>query len=164
MSLVIRKAEPADAAAIAEIYNQGIEERQATFETRPYGPDDFADALGDPDAAPLLVALEDGRVVAWARVLAYSERECYAGVGEASMYVARDFRRRGAGRALLDALADEAERRGWWKLIGLLFPENAPSMELMKTTDFHEVGTYRRHGRLDGRWRDVLLLERSLGP
>jgi L-amino acid N-acyltransferase YncA len=164
MGLVIRKAEPGDAAAIAEIYNQGIEERQATFDTEPRKAEDFTQRLADPEAPPFLVATDDDRVVAWARVGFYSDRDCYAGVGEASLYVDRGHRRRGAGRALLDALTDEAERRGYWKLIGLIFPTNAASVKLLERTGFQEVGLYRRHGRLDGEWRDVLLVERLLGP
>ena len=159
MSLAIRAAEPADAAAIAEIYNQGIEERQATFDTEPRAAEDFA----EPGAAPFLVAADGEQVVAWARVGPYSSRACYQGVGEASIYVRRDVRGRGAGRKLLDALAEEAERRGYWKLIGLIFPTNEASVELLKRTGFREVGLFHRHGRLDGEWRDVVLVERLLG-
>lgn len=79
------------------------------------------------------------------------------------MYVAREARGRGLGGALVDAISAEAERRGLWKLIGLIFPENRASLALFRARGFEEVGTFRRHGRLDGRWRDVVILERLLG-
>ena len=159
----IRPPRPGDAPAIAAIFNEGIAERQATFETEPREPGDFAE-LGAPDAPPALVSQRDGEVVGWARVSPYSPRDCYAGVGEFSVYVASGARGGGTGLALVEALAEEAERRGYWKLIGLLFPENEASRAVCERAGFHEVGTYRRHGRLDGRWRDVLLVERLLGP
>jgi L-amino acid N-acyltransferase YncA len=99
----------------------------------------------------------------WARVFEFSPRDCYSGVGEVSLYIDRGARGAGLGRKLLDALEREAEIRGFWKLIGLLFPENGPSVALFRGVGWQEVGVYRRHGRLDGRWRDVLLLERLLG-
>jgi L-amino acid N-acyltransferase YncA len=156
MSIEIRAARPADAATVAEIYNQGIEERQATFETQLRDAADFADA-------ELLVAVEGERVVGWAKLGEYSPRECYSGVSEASIYVERSARGSGVGRALFEALAEDAERSGHWKLIGLLFPENEASVALCRRAGFREVGVFRRHGRLDGEWRDVLLVERLVG-
>jgi L-amino acid N-acyltransferase YncA len=120
--------------------------------------------IAAPGAPPFLVAERDGRVAAWARVSPTSSRECYAGVGEASIYVARGDRAAGVGRALLTALAEAAERAGYWKLVGLVFPTNAASVGLLSAAGFLEVGLHRRHGRLDGEWRDVLVLERLLGP
>ena len=158
----IRAAEAADAEPVALIYNEGIEERQATFETRPYSGRDFEPALRDAGGPPFLVAESDGEVLGWARITPFSSRECYAGVGEASIYVRRTARGRGLARWLLDELADEAERRGYWKLIALLFPENEASVALCRSAGCREVGVYERHGQLDGEWRDVLLLERSL--
>jgi L-amino acid N-acyltransferase YncA len=93
----------------------------------------------------------------------YNPRECYRGVGEATLYVDPAARRRGIGRRLLEALAAEAERVGYWKLIGRLFPENEPSRALLRSCGFSEVGVHRRHGRLDGEWRDVLIVERLMG-
>jgi phosphinothricin acetyltransferase len=156
--VVIRSAEPADAEAIAEIYNQGIEEGQATFETRPRDAAEFS----EPEP-PFIVAEEEGRVLGWGRVTNWSPRECYAGVGEASIYMAPDARGRGLGGRLMEALVDEAERAGYWKVIGGLFPENEASLALMRAAGFHAVGTFRRHSRLDGEWRDVLYVELLLG-
>ena len=155
---MIRGAEPGDAGAIAAIYNQGIEERSATFETRPRTASDFADM-----ARPFLVAEQHGRVTGWARLVRYSERECYAGVGEASIYVDRDARGAGLGSRLFEALAGEAERSGYWKIVGGLFPENAASVALCRAAGCREVGVFMRHSRLDGEWRDVLYVERLLG-
>jgi L-amino acid N-acyltransferase YncA len=111
----------------------------------------------------MIVAEHDGQVVGWAAVGEYNPRECYRGVGEATLYVERTGRRRGIGRGLLEALVAAAERTGYWKLIGRLFPENEPSRALLRSCGFSDVGVHRRHGRLDGEWRDVLVVERLLG-
>jgi L-amino acid N-acyltransferase YncA len=162
MSVSIRAAREGDAAAIAEIYNQGIEEGQATFETRPHSAEDVTEGMGE-GAPPFLVAEDQGRVLGWARLGPYSPRSCYDGVAEASVYIGRAARRRGLGRLLMQALADEAASRGYWKLIGLLFPENHASVALMRSVGWREVGLFHRHGRMGGRWRDVLLMELLVG-
>jgi L-amino acid N-acyltransferase YncA len=161
--LITRPAGREDAARIAEIYNEGIADRLATFETRPRTGADIAGwfAEGFP-----LVVVEDvgGGVVAWASAPPYRpHREAYAGIGEFSVYVARGSRGRGLGRAALEALIDEAERRGMWKLLSRIFPENEASLALSRAAGFREVGVYRRHGKLDGRWRDCVIVERLLG-
>jgi L-amino acid N-acyltransferase YncA len=159
---LIRAARTADAPAIAAIHNQGIEERQATFETEPRTGADYVQAMAD-SSAPFLVAEDAGQVVGWARLFEFSPRACYHGVAEISIYIDRAARGRGLGRRLLDALAAEAERLGYWKIIGLLFPTNGQSVGLFRSAGYREVGTYMRHGRLDGEWRHVLLVERLLG-
>jgi phosphinothricin acetyltransferase len=161
MSPSVRPARPSDAAAIAAIYNEGIEERQATFETRPRSAQDIASGLAS-GGRPFLVAV-DPDVVGWARLSAYDDRECYAGVAEASVYVGRRGRGRGVGRLLLEALVEEAERSGHWKIVGLLFASNEASAALFRRAGFREVGLFHRHGRLDGEWRDVVLVERLVG-
>jgi L-amino acid N-acyltransferase YncA len=161
--VTIRPAEVADAAAIAAIYNQGIEERQATFETRPRAAREIAGLLAESGSPPLLVAQLDGEVAGWGRLSAYSPRSCYAGVGEASVYLERAARGRGVGRRLIEALCDAAGGDGYWKIVGLLFPTNAASVALCRAAGFREVGVYRRHGQLDGEWRDVVIVERLLG-
>jgi L-amino acid N-acyltransferase YncA len=163
MSVSIRAARRDDAGAIAEIYNQGVEDGQATFETEPRTAGDFTEDLAAPEAPPFLVAEDGGRVVGWARLRPYSPRPCYAGVGEASLYVGRAARGEGIGLRLMEELADEAGHRRYWKLIGLLFPENRPSVALCRAAGWREVGLFHRHGRLEGRWRDVLLMERLVG-
>jgi phosphinothricin acetyltransferase len=159
----IRTARPADAEALARIYNEGVAERIATFETQPRSAADFAERIALAERWPVVAAEHDGRVVGWAAVSEYNPRECYRGVGEATLYVERAARRHGVGRQLLGELAAAAERAGYWKLIGRLFPENEPSRALLRDCGFSDVGVHRRHGRLDGNWRDVLVVERLLG-
>jgi len=160
----IRLATAADAADIARIYNQGIEERTSTFETQSRQPVQLARRLADPESPPLLVAEEDGRVVGWTGLSAYSERDCYAGIGEASMYIDRDARGRGIGVRLGEELGREAARRGYWKIVGLLLADNDRSISVAKAAGAREVGTFRAHARLEGRWRDVVIIEVLLAP
>ena len=159
--MTVRRAVPADASAIAAIYAQGIAERQATFETSPPGAEACAAWIGGPLT---LVVEDDGAVTGWARVFAYSDRCVYDGVGEYTIYLDRAARGRGAGTALLEALVAAAEAEGFYKLVGKLMADNAASIALARRCGFREVGVHVRHGRLDGAWRDVLVVERLIGP
>jgi L-amino acid N-acyltransferase YncA len=155
-----RNARPDDAPAIARIYNQGIEDRVATFETRLR---DESDVLGWFDGVhPVVVVEDEGEVIAFASTSLYRPRECYAGIAECSVYVAREARGRGAGRLALQALIEAAEEAGFWKLISRIFPQNAASLALVRSMGFREVGTYARHGKLDGVWLDVVIVERLI--
>jgi phosphinothricin acetyltransferase len=158
----VRPARPEDAERIAEIYNQGIEERVATFQTRPqHGPAIAAEMAA---GGIMLVAERDEAIVGWASVGAYDDaHDYYNGVGEATLYVDRTARQAGAGRALLEALAQEAERRGFHKLVGKIFTSNESSIALVRSCGWREVGVHHRHGRLDGNWKDVLVVERLVG-
>jgi L-amino acid N-acyltransferase YncA len=159
-----RRAGPEDAASIARIYNEGIEDRVATFETRLRSAEEMrALILERGDRHPSVVAERDGVVVAWAGCAPYRARPCYAGVGEFSVYVAREARGIGAGRVALSALIEACEAAGFWKLLSRVFPENAASLALCRRLGFREVGVYRRHARLDGVWRDVVIVEHLLG-
>jgi L-amino acid N-acyltransferase YncA len=158
----IRRARPQDCEAIARIYNEGIAERGSTFETEPRTAVDIEAWLGSPDH-PVLVAERGGAAVGWARVSPYSPRPCYAGVGEGSVYVRALERGRGIAAALVAALGDEAERAGLYKLVGKLFADNEASRRLVARHGFREVGVHLRHGRIDGDWRDVLVVELLLG-
>ena len=161
----IRNAEIADAAAIAAIYNQGIAERGATFETVPRTEADLAGRLSDVARYPVLVATDEtGRVLGWASLSAYRPRECYAGIAEFSIYLDRDARGQGVGRRLLDALIGTAAERGFWKLVSRIFPFNTASRALCRACGFREVGTYEKHAQLDGQWLDVVIVERGLLP
>lgn len=145
---------------MARIYNEGIEDRVATFETRPRSAEDIC---GWFDGAHPIVVVEDGgAVVAFAATSTYRPRECYAGIAETSVYVARSYRRRGAGRLALQALLEAAREAGFWKLLSRIFPENTASRRLVKALGFRDVGVYERHGQLDGVWRDVVIVERLL--
>ena len=158
--LYARPALPGDAAAIARIYNEGIEDRIATFETRPRSP---ADIEGWFDGAhPVVVVEKEGQVIAFAATSTYRPRACYVGVAEFSVYVARSARRFGAGRLAMQALLSAAAQAGFWKLVSRVFTENAGSRALLCSLGFREVGVYERHGQLDGVWRDVVIVERLL--
>ena len=162
--LKARLAEARDAAAIAQIYNQGIEDRIATFETEPRTPAAVEGLLAArADRYPVVVVEEGDRVLGFAWTAEYRSREAYAGVAEFSAYVARHARGRGIGRLALGELIGEAERRGFWKLVSRIFPENVASRRLCANLGFREVGVYRRHGMLDGRWMDCVIVERLLG-
>ena len=159
-----RSAELRDAAVIAEIYNQGIDERVATFETEHRTADSVQGLLGARAGRyPAVVVEDERRVLGFAWSSEYRPREAYAGVAEFSVYVARAARGRGVGRLSLEALIREAERRGFWKLVSRIFPENVASRRLCAALGFREVGVYRRHGQLDGHWMDCVVVERLLG-
>jgi L-amino acid N-acyltransferase YncA len=157
----IRPFTESDASAVAAIYNEGIQDRLATFETRPREAAEVVAWLAD--GLPFLVATDGDEVVGFARVSPYSDRCVYQGVGEHGVYVARSARGGGLGRQLLDALCDEAERAGLYKLTSRVFTDNTASRAVHLAAGFHEVGVQRRHGRLDGRWKDCVLVERLLG-
>jgi L-amino acid N-acyltransferase YncA len=158
----VRAAQESDAGVIASIYNDGIAGREATFETEPRHAADFNERIIS-ERYPLLVAELDGRLVGWAGLAPYSEREAYEGIAECSIYVASDARGRGVGTEICQRLAREAAGRGLRKLIGKVFPENLACVRMVGRCGFREVGLHHRHGRLDGEWRDVLLVERLLG-
>ncbi len=159
---VVRPAAPADARAIAEIFNQGIAERVATFETGEQTPKRVAELLGRRRIA--LVAELGGRVAGFAWVGTYDDaHDYYAGVGEATMYVERSARRSGVGTTLIRALAESAGRAGYHKLVGKVFTSNQPSLALLRACGWREVGVHRRHGRLDGEWKDVIVVEVPVG-
>ena len=142
---------------VEEIYRQGIATRDATFETEPPSREEF-DAGRLP--AHRLVCVEDGRIVGWAALSPTSRRECYAGVVEHSVYVHEGARGRGVGRMLLEALVESAEAAGLWTIQTSVFPENEASLALHEQVGFRVVGRRERIARLDGSWRDTLLLER----
>lgn len=155
-----RPATPQDAATITYIYNQGIEDRIATFETRLRTPKDVLSWLDGTH--PVVVVEDERRVIAFASTATYRPRECYSGIAEFSVYVARDARGRGAGRLAMQVLIEAAEEAGFWKLISRIFVENTPSRSLVQSLGFREVGVYEKHAKLDGVWRDVVIVERLL--
>ena len=154
----IRDLRPEDWPEVAAIYEAGIRTGNATFDTAAPAWEAW-DGSHLPDQR--LVAVDDGGVVVgWAALAPVSERCCYAGVAEDSVYVSPDARGRGVGRALLEALIERAERAGIWTIQAGIFAENEPSVALHLRCGFRVVGVRERLGKLDGVWRDVLLLER----
>jgi phosphinothricin acetyltransferase len=160
MNPVARAASPDDADRIAQIYNEGIADRVGTFETRPRSAADIR-AWFD-GVHPIVVVEHDGTVIAFASTSSYRSRECYAGIAEFSVYVARAARGLGAGRIAMQALIDAVKPAGIWKLVSRIFVENTASRKLMASVGFREVGIYEKHARLDGQWRDVVIVERLI--
>lgn len=157
----VRAATLDDAQAIARIYNEGIEDRTATFETRPRSAQEIG-AWFDGRHPVVVVESNTGEVIAFANTSTYRPRECYAGIAEFSVYVARQARGQGAGRLAMEALLQAAEQAGFWKLISRVFSDNEPSLKLLRSLGFRQVGTYEKHAKLDGRWRNVVIVERLI--
>jgi len=157
MSYTIQSMEPTDWPGVRTIYLEGIATRNATFETE-------APAWERWDAAHLrfarVVAREGQTILGWGALSPVSDRCCYAGVAETSVYIGADHRGRGIGEALLRNMIEASEKHGVWTLQAGIFPENLASVALVKKCGFREVGRRERLGKLDGVWRDVLLLER----
>lgn len=156
-NLTSRRAKPGDAERIATIYNQGIHDRVATFETEPRAVEAVRGWFDQP--YPIVVVEAEGIVIAWANTSSYRPRACYAGNVEFSVYVDRDWRGHGAGKRAMQALIEEARAAGLEKLISRVFVENVASRRMLTGIGFREVGTYARHAMLDGVWRDVVIVE-----
>ena len=159
MSLSARPAMRVDGPAITEIYNQGIEDRIATFETEPRT---VADIDLWFDSAQAFVSVTDkatGEVVGYAVAHPYSDRPCYSGIGAFSVYVRRVDRGRGVGQVAMAALIDVARAKGLWKLYSRVFPENRASLSLMARMGFKQIGVHEKHGKLDGEWKDCVNVE-----
>ena len=159
--MTTRPAQVSDAAAVAAIYNQGIEDRVGTFETDPRSVGQI-EAWFEHAKAFVVVQGEDGQVVGYAVAHPYADRCCYAGIGEFSVYVAREARGRGVGQAAMARLIDASREAGLWKLLSRVFPENRASLTLMAWSGFNEIGVHRNHGKLDGVWRDCVIVERLI--
>ena len=157
MEIAIEEMTPADWEAVRTIYLEGIATLDATFETD-------APTWEDWDRARLhlgrLVARSAGRIVGWAALSSVSTRRAYAGVAEVSVYVSASARGKGVGKALLRAQIEASEQGGIWTLQGSIFPENTASLALVKACGFREVGWRDRIGKMDGIWRNTILIER----
>ena len=160
---VIRPAAPQDAGAIAAIYDEGIASGIATFAAGPHTAEErrlWLAARGE--RAPVVVATRDEVVVGWGALAPFSHRPWYDGVAEYTAYVARSAQGAGVGRTLVDRLIAMAPGLGYWKLVGMIFPENTAGLSLARGAGFAVVGTHRAHARREGAWRDVTLVERHL--
>jgi phosphinothricin acetyltransferase len=154
---VVQSMAAGDWPAIRSIYLEGIATGLATFETE-------APSWERWDATHLsfgrVVARGAGDVLGWAALSPVSQRKAYAGVAEVSVYVAESSRAKGVGRALLEQLIRESEQNGIWTLQAAVFPENIATVALHKRSGFREVGRRERISKLNGNWRDTILLER----
>ena len=177
--LSVRLAVPADAPALCTIYNQGIEDRIATLETELRTPEERRQwLLARGPRHPVIVAEADenepharasagpgARTIAgWASLNSFNPRHAYDGVADLSVYVEHGWRGRGVGRCLLERLVEIAREIGYHKLVLAAFPFNAAGLALYERLGFSRVGVYREQGQLDGRWVDVLVMERLLEP
>jgi phosphinothricin acetyltransferase len=158
MSLTARPARREDAPAITEIYNQGIEDRVATFETRPRA---VSDILPWFERAYAFVTVVDAgvEVVGYAVAHPYADTPWYRGIGAFSVYVRRSHRGRGVGQVAMAALIEASRTDGLWKLYSRVFPENRASLALMARMGFKEIGVHEKHGKLDGVWKDCINVE-----
>jgi L-amino acid N-acyltransferase YncA len=156
-----RLGRPTDAASLARIYNDAIEDRTATFETAPRSERDVV-AWFDEAHPIVVVTAEDDAVIAFARTSTYRPRDCYRGVFEFGIYTHRAHRRRGAAKLAMQEIFEHARAAGAWKLVSRIFVENHGSRTLLTSIGFREIGIYRRHAVLDGRWRDVVIVEKLL--
>jgi L-amino acid N-acyltransferase YncA len=152
----IRALDESDWPDVSRVYAEGIATGNATFEVEPPTWERWDAA----HPALRLAAVEDCRVVGWAALSPYSDRRCYRGVAEESVYVAASARGKGVGRALLGELIARAEADGYWTLLAGVFPENVASLALHESMGFRVVGVHESLGERDGVWRDVILLER----
>ena len=161
LNITTRTATDDDAATIALIYNQGIHDRIATFETRPRTAHEMLPSARDA-RFPFLVATVGGSVVGFASTSSYRDRDCYAGIAEFSVYIERSWRGQGIGLALMQALCNAGAERGFWKYVSRVFVENTASRTMLGRAGFREVGIYERHGQLDERWYDVVIVEKLI--
>ena len=159
----IRRAEERDLPAILEIYNQGIEDRTATLETETkdeaYIQTWFADR--GPRYA-VFVAERDGEILGWASINSYNKRAAYNGVGDLSIYIHRNHRGQGVGKRLLAELENWGRAHAFYKFVLFTFPFNALGQGLYKKAGYREVGVFRNQGILDGRYVDVMAMEKLL--
>ncbi|HLZ73221.1 MAG TPA: arsinothricin resistance N-acetyltransferase ArsN1 family A [Dehalococcoidia bacterium] len=163
-NMEIRDATLEDAAPIARIYNQGIEDRVATLETQLRSADERAEWIAARGPRhPVIVAVDGaGGVIGWASLNPFNPRPAYDHVVDFSIYIAREQRGRGVGDALLSVLEGRARMLGYHKLVLAAFPSNAPGMRLYERHGFASVGVYHEQGMLDGHWVDVIVMEKLL--
>ncbi|WP_066307003.1 arsinothricin resistance N-acetyltransferase ArsN1 family A [Bacillus sp. FJAT-29814] len=163
MNVLIREAKADDLGAIREIYNQGIHDRIATLETEEkdylYMKEWFEKHSG---RFQVIVAEKDGKIIGWASLNQYNNRCAYDGVADISVYISRDFRGKGVGNKLLAELESIARVNNFHKMVLFTFPFNQLGQGLYKKTGFREVGIFQNQGILDGKFVDVMAMEKLL--
>lgn len=161
LTIAVRSACDTDVDVVTRIYNQGIADRIATFETRLRTADELLPVVTSSQF-PCMVATAARDVVGFASTSSYRDRACYAGVAEFSIYIERSWRGQGIGVVLMDGLCQAAQTHGYWKILSRVFVENTASRRMLARAGFREVGIYQRHAQLEGKWRDVVIVEKLL--
>ncbi len=163
--LAVRAARVDDLEQIRRIYNEGIEDRIATLDEEPKSPEDIRAWFADhSEKYAVLVAERNGAIAGWASLNRYTLRCAYGGVADLSVYVARAARGSGVGLVLLAALENTARARGFHKIVLFALASNAAGQRLYGKRGFRDVGIFREHGRLDGRFVDVVVMEKIVRP
>jgi L-amino acid N-acyltransferase YncA len=156
----IRPARPDDAKEIARIYNQGVQDRAATFENAYATPEErYLWLVARPDEYPVLVAEVKHTMMGWASLAQYSPRACYKGIADLSIYIDRSLRGHGVGQELMKAMQNLAHEKGYYKLVGRVMADNEPGRKLCQITGWKEVGIHEKHGKLGSIWHDLVLVE-----
>lgn len=164
MGYIIREADLNDIPYITKIYNEGIEDRIATLETRLRDEEEMKEWLLNRSDKHKVLVVEDERrnVYGWASINIFNSRCCYGGVVDLSIYINRSMRGKGLGKILLGSLIETAKEQGFHKIVLSTFKFNEAGQKLYKALGFREVGTYEKQGLLDGNWIDVTIMERLL--
>jgi L-amino acid N-acyltransferase YncA len=158
--LKIRPARADDAKEIARIYNQGVQDRAATFENAYVTPEErYLWLVARPDRYPVLVAEVKHTLMGWASLTPYSPRHCYDGIAELSIYIDRSLRGHGVGQELMKAMQNGAREKGYHKLVGRVISDNQPARKLCQLMGWKEMGVHEKHGKLGNEWHDLILVE-----
>ena len=158
--LKVRSARVEDAKEIARIYNQGVQDRMATFENAYVTPEErYLWLLARPEKYPVLVAEVKHTLMGWASLTPYSPRACYRGIAELSIYIERSLRGHGVAQELMKAMQNAAHEKGFYKLAGRIMADNQPARKLCQVTGWKEVGIHEKHGKLGNEWHDLVLVE-----
>ncbi|WP_391118360.1 GNAT family N-acetyltransferase [Psychrobacillus sp. L3] len=158
MVYMIRKAKKDDWEQIKSIYENGIASGLATFETK--SPHTYEQWMLKANSECMLIVHDEQYILGWCKLTSISDRLAYSGVGEVSIYVHPTAHGKGVGDLLLKNLIHLSEEQGFWTLQASMFPENNRSLYLHKKNGFREVGIRKKIGKLNGKWRDNVLLER----
>lgn len=157
MNLIIETMQYNDFEAVRSIYEFGIATGNATFETKCSEWQEWNEKF----LKICRFVIKDGNtLVGWAALTPYSKRDVYRGVAEVSIYIHPDYRKKGVGNILLQHLINKSENVGFWTLQAGIFPENTGSLRLHEKYGFRRIGTREKIGQMNGKWRDVVLLER----
>ncbi len=158
--LNVRPARVDDAKEIARIYNQGVQDRAATFENAYVTPEErYLWLAARPDKYPVLVAEVKHTLMGWASLSPYSPRRCFEGIAELSIFIERSLRGHGVAQELIKGMQNAAREKGFYKLVGRIVADNQPARKLCELTGWKEVGVYEKHGRLGSEWHDLVLVE-----